>query len=494
MEGGHARIVAIGACAHGIADDAVVADAPDLDEVHTLAHVVILAPGLQPLAHRVGAGVVAAGVFQHRLEGKDFHRPEHHREVGGAGELVAIQDVHLLAGVGSHVPTDSLGDEHRVRVSLDGPLVVAPLVKLDDLVPHVHEEPRVTGRAVHRRLDNSGLHLHGLDLVAPRVLAEGHDAVRGEDVVLVTCEDAKGVVHLALHDGHLVAAGASEGEAVERRGAFDGEADSLRAKLLARPSLVVVRRILALHTVRLASRPPRILLIADGVHAMATLRLRAVLVLVGALLDGPLGEHASLRRWGRSPGADLLAVPTSLPWVRLLAGRTMVFALCPVGRFDRAALRVTLVVTIEAALGRGTILARLGALLPDPALRAGREWAQLLARPRVRVNVHQVRGAREALGLTRCPILVLFEALRPSLLAALRLQAVLSGAGTLDLARGPLAELLAAPRLLVPMRRDGPGIARLAALRVELVLLVAQAARVVATPRDIAIALAPSAL
>mmetsp|Transcript_66291 Transcript_66291/g.91771 ORF Transcript_66291/g.91771 Transcript_66291/m.91771 type:complete len:274 (-) Transcript_66291:147-968(-) len=95
------------------------------------------------------------------------------------------------------------------------------------------------------------------------------------------------------------------------------------------------------------------------------------------------------------------------------------------------------------------------ALTPDPALGADRAHAQCRACPGLRVGVGHVRRARNAVHLAAAEGLVLLVALQTAIVAALRLAAVLANVSAAVVARCPVAQGLALPRLAVPVRGVG---------------------------------------
>eukprot|EP00428_Durinskia_dybowskii_P067286 CAMPEP_0170387704 /NCGR_PEP_ID=MMETSP0117_2-20130122/17697_1 /TAXON_ID=400756 /ORGANISM="Durinskia baltica, Strain CSIRO CS-38" /LENGTH=113 /DNA_ID=CAMNT_0010643585 /DNA_START=469 /DNA_END=807 /DNA_ORIENTATION=+ len=90
VEGAGVLVRAIRTGADVVAQDPEVRDAPDMQEVQAMRHVIVLPPGFP--WELCAALPAALGVGDHRKAGKDFHRAEHHGEVRRVRELVAVHD------------------------------------------------------------------------------------------------------------------------------------------------------------------------------------------------------------------------------------------------------------------------------------------------------------------------------------------------------------------------------------------------------------------
>mmetsp|Transcript_1727 Transcript_1727/g.4381 ORF Transcript_1727/g.4381 Transcript_1727/m.4381 type:complete len:316 (+) Transcript_1727:85-1032(+) len=312
--------------------------------------------------------------------------------------------------------THAARDHHGVWVHLQDPRMVAPTAVLDDDVPDVHEELGVARRAVYRPRDRRPRHVQGLDHIAIQRRADHRLVVRGQHGVLVAAEDASALAHGKEHQVLLIGRGLDQRPAENRRGALQGEAVAARAQRLASPRLVAVFQVPAGGAILQAHRPFVVLLVALRVGAEATLGRRATVALFGARRLDPRRHLRVCHGDGsRRSGARGVATPLGLPRpLPILARGALWLALRPI---------LALLVALHAGAAAATLLAAIlpvrGALLGHPGGGAGRPGAQLLASPRLAVRVRHVRTARDALGLASGPTVVLPEALRADLRAAL---------------------------------------------------------------------------
>mmetsp|Transcript_54193 Transcript_54193/g.116337 ORF Transcript_54193/g.116337 Transcript_54193/m.116337 type:complete len:397 (-) Transcript_54193:1175-2365(-) len=352
VEGCSPAVGAVGPRAHVVAQALGVEDAPHPEVVHAVRHVVVLAPSLPGQLR--AAPPAAFGIFQHRPLSEDLQGPVHHREVGGAGVRVAVDDIHGLARVRCHVLSQTIGEEHSIGINFYGPIEVPESPKQDDLVPSCHEQLRISRCSILRDSNRDLRDLMGLE----RAIDTRRSAMRGgahsdhpigEDVVPVACENSRTNLHLRGQQTRLVACSPHDGEAVEGGIPDERQAPTARAQCLATPRLVAILGIRGRGALFLARSPIFALLVALVAHAQAALGLAAVFAKPGAPLRYPLGDDAaarprvsSLSRWW-SARADLCASPGLLPTPVLRhPWRAAVLALRP---------KVVLLETLHPGLG-----------------------------------------------------------------------------------------------------------------------------------------------
>mmetsp|Transcript_76123 Transcript_76123/g.198339 ORF Transcript_76123/g.198339 Transcript_76123/m.198339 type:complete len:520 (-) Transcript_76123:18-1577(-) len=440
MEGsGIAVHAVVGAEAEVVADDGGVVHTGHAQVVHAIGHVLVLTPVVG-----VVALVAAEPPRLDGIVGKGLNGTVHHIADG------AIYDIHVLADVGVQMIADTIGEHDGIRINLQRVGVVPPDVEADYGLPGVDEEQGVAGSVVDGPDDGRTGELDGL------VIPDHGSVIGSQDRKIVATEDASANVILRLEKAGLVASRADDSEAVERRESFGGDAIALRAHGLATPSSVAVVRMRAGLAIVHALGPSRIFLNALDIHPDAAL-----------VVEAPLVQARACRR---CPGRHLAALGSILarsPLSHSFARPTVVLA----GGLARAEVVVLLVANLTrilAATDLGAVRpAAVGTLACDPRHGACFRFAELVARPRIRVDVIQVGCAWHALGLASRPGYILLEASMAGLAAALRLPAVHARISAGVLARRPGSCLLARPVSAIPVHRVFAGHTARAALRVE---------------------------
>mmetsp|Transcript_37372 Transcript_37372/g.106028 ORF Transcript_37372/g.106028 Transcript_37372/m.106028 type:complete len:277 (-) Transcript_37372:56-886(-) len=240
VEGRGVAVRAVGARADVVAKHAEVGDATDADEVHAVRHVVVLAPRCP--RQLLAALPAARRVLQHGGLREDLDGAVHHGEVRGPRELVAVHDVDLLSDMGPHVVADPPGNQHSIRIHLQGPVVVLEATTGDHLVPDSHEELGIAGGAV---LGDTDIDLRDQDRLHRDVILGGTQSrILGRiDVVAVALEDARVCIQDGLQQWALVAAGHEEREAIQRGPTLHSKAPALRAASFTGPGPVAVVRV-----------------------------------------------------------------------------------------------------------------------------------------------------------------------------------------------------------------------------------------------------------
>mmetsp|Transcript_3530 Transcript_3530/g.10595 ORF Transcript_3530/g.10595 Transcript_3530/m.10595 type:complete len:261 (-) Transcript_3530:665-1447(-) len=200
--------------------------------LHALLHVEVLAPrvpGQAPLAVRgIHAWRRGPEVVHEGLAGVDLHRAVQLPRADGTvrAEAVAIQEKlhgavdprHPRRSVRLHHCADARGEDHSVRVSLQGPIVGHEAAVLLDQLPSLLEghgvEPGARGgpgrRVAHLLLGRG-------DRAREPVAREPRLAAVAEDRILVAEEDAPLFVDLHPDQLELGAVGPRDAEAEERR-------------------------------------------------------------------------------------------------------------------------------------------------------------------------------------------------------------------------------------------------------------------------------------
>mmetsp|Transcript_162566 Transcript_162566/g.521162 ORF Transcript_162566/g.521162 Transcript_162566/m.521162 type:complete len:519 (-) Transcript_162566:258-1814(-) len=428
----------VGAEAEVVADDGGVVHTGHTQVVHAIGHILVLTPVVGVVALVAAEPPSLDGVVGEGLNGT-----VHHVADG------AIHDVHVLADVGVQMRADPIGEHDGIRINLQRVGVVPPNVEADDGLPGVDEEQGVASGVVDGPDDGRTGELDGL------VIPDPGSVIGSQDRKVVATEDASAHVILRLEKAGLVASRADDSEAVERWKSFGGDAIALRAHGLATPSSVgVVRMHAGLARVH-ALCPSRIFLHALDIHPDAAL-----------VVEAPLVQARACRR---CPGRHLAALGSIVarsPLSHSFARPTVVLA----GGLARAEVVVLLVANLTrilAATDLGAVRPAVDTLACDPRHGACLRLAELVARPRIRIDVIQVGSAWHALGLASCPRCILLEASMAGLAAALRLPAVHAWISAGVLARRPGSCLLARPVSAIPVRRVFAGHTARAALRVE---------------------------
>mmetsp|Transcript_23716 Transcript_23716/g.80190 ORF Transcript_23716/g.80190 Transcript_23716/m.80190 type:complete len:333 (-) Transcript_23716:1011-2009(-) len=294
VEGRGVCVSAVRARAHVVAEHTEVPDAPDPDEIHAVRHVVVLAPRCP--RQLLAALPAARRVLQHGRLREDLDGAVHHGEVRRVRELVAVHDVDLLSDVGPHVIADPPGNQHSIRIHLQGPIIVLETAAGDNLVPDSHEELGVASGAI---LGGADLDLRDQDRLHCDIILGAQSRVLGrKHVVAVALENACIGIKDGLQQWAFVAARHEEREAIQRGPALHSQAPALRAESVAAPGPVAVVRIRRRVACGLASAPVLVLQVALCSDLLATLRSHAILALLRANLGYPGRHHAGCRRRG----------------------------------------------------------------------------------------------------------------------------------------------------------------------------------------------------
>mmetsp|Transcript_18716 Transcript_18716/g.37668 ORF Transcript_18716/g.37668 Transcript_18716/m.37668 type:complete len:238 (-) Transcript_18716:934-1647(-) len=153
-------------------------------------------------------GTLVIHVQGRNAEGLD--RPKHHRPAG-ALVLHAVFHEDGLPVVWLQVIPNAFGDDDRVRIRLDGPIMGLPAGIHVDNRPHLHKHQRVRGCAILGLADRSGRgDCEGLD-----VLAEG-DLLVAHGRILVASENAHILGELLPNEFRLIALSPEHRDAVQR--------------------------------------------------------------------------------------------------------------------------------------------------------------------------------------------------------------------------------------------------------------------------------------
>mmetsp|Transcript_23719 Transcript_23719/g.80213 ORF Transcript_23719/g.80213 Transcript_23719/m.80213 type:complete len:276 (-) Transcript_23719:1182-2009(-) len=239
VEGRGVCVSAVRARAHVVAEHTEVPDAPDPDEIHAVRHVVVLAPRCP--RQLLAALPAARRVLQHGRLREDLDGAVHHGEVRRVRELVAVHDVDLLSDVGPHVIADPPGNQHSIRIHLQGPIIVLETAAGDNLVPDSHEELGVASGAI---LGGADLDLRDQDRLHCDIILGAQSRVLGrKHVVAVALENACIGIKDGLQQWAFVAARHEEREAIQRGPTLHSKAPALRAASFTGPGPVAVVRV-----------------------------------------------------------------------------------------------------------------------------------------------------------------------------------------------------------------------------------------------------------
>mmetsp|Transcript_34557 Transcript_34557/g.72374 ORF Transcript_34557/g.72374 Transcript_34557/m.72374 type:complete len:233 (+) Transcript_34557:637-1335(+) len=211
MEGNNLRIAA-GPHGTAVVQEVKVVGVADLKKLHAGLHKTILAG----VVHT--DGLLARDIAtMESLDGsprEDFNRAQKAEFSAPVLEVEAFVLGKLL-----QVCTESVSEEHTVRINLHGPVVVPPSALGDDHLPCPDKDCSVAPRTPRGHLGD-----HGADGVALELRVQTSLFVTDKSEVIAR-EDADAPFALSLHQAHFVPPGHENHEAEER---WQGGARDLR--------------------------------------------------------------------------------------------------------------------------------------------------------------------------------------------------------------------------------------------------------------------------